>query len=153
VGTFKDSGDRQQFSTGAVRDASRAKGRFDLLPPFALALVACIFEDGSLKYAARNWEGGIPVGRFVDSAMRHLEKYQAGLRDEPHLSMAAWNVLCALWTACMVRLGLRDAALFDLPNHIGNEPAQPLSPYEEMRLEKFLGRPLPAPKPTEDNAS
>ena len=30
--TLKDSGDRTQFDTGAVRDMHGDKGRFDLLP-------------------------------------------------------------------------------------------------------------------------
>lgn len=33
---IKDSGNRTEFSTGAVRDMHEGKGRCDLLPPLAL---------------------------------------------------------------------------------------------------------------------
>jgi hypothetical protein len=52
----KDSGKRQEFSTGARRDISTGKGRFDLLPPYAITRLAQHFENGSLKYGDRNWE-------------------------------------------------------------------------------------------------
>lgn len=150
MGDFKDSGERRTFESGAQRDRAYGKGKFVQLPPFALFLVARIFEDGARKYSARNWERGMPVGEFVDSAVRHLEKYQAGLRDEPHLSMAGWNILCAIWTAAMVTLGLLPRELFDLPNHVGSGPAEPLSPYEQESLAAFIGRPACAP--TADSA-
>ena len=127
---FKDSGKRQDFETGAVRDVQESKGRYDLMPPFASMFLARIYEQGCKKYGDRNWEKGIPIGRYLDSAMRHIMKYQAGMRDEPHLSMAAWNLTSALWTAAMITLKLRPASLFNLPNHTGEDVAQPLSPFE-----------------------
>ena len=136
---FKDSGDRRDFGTGAVRDMSSGKGRFDFMPPFSLFLVSRIYETGCKKYGDRNWEKGIPISSYIDSAERHLQKYKAGLRDEPHLSMAAWNCLCALWTASMVTLGLRPKELFNLPNHVSSGDATPLSPFEKEGLEKFVG--------------
>lgn len=140
---FKDSGNRREFGTGAVRDGSRGKGRMDLVPPFATFFLSRIFEDGCLKYGSRNWEKGIPVDDYVDSAQRHLEKYKAGMRDEPHLSMAFWNIACALTTAAWVRLGLRPKTLFSLPNHVGTGPADPLSAHEQESLRTFIGRDLP----------
>lgn len=136
---FKDSGERQGFSTGAVRDIQDGKGRFVLIPPFALLFLGRIFEDGCIKYGDRNWERGIPISRYIDSAQRHIEKYKAGLRDEPHLSMAFWNLACALTTAAWVHLGLRSKELFDLPNHVSIEPAEPLSQHEKKSLRAFLG--------------
>ena len=141
---FKDSGERAVFSTGANRDVQTDKGRFDLVPPFATMFLARVYETGCLKYGDRNFEKGIPIARYVDSAQRHLAKYQAGLRDEPHLSMAGWNITCALWTAAMVTLGLRPKELYDLPNHVGSGEAAPLSPYEVEGLEKFIGRKIEA---------
>lgn len=93
---LKDSGKREQFDTGAVRDVRAGKGRFDLLPLEGLQRVAQTFEDGCNKYGERNWELGMPVSRFLDSALRHTHKYLAGHADEDHLSMAAWNLICAL---------------------------------------------------------
>lgn len=95
---IKDSGDRTQFETGAVRDMHEGKGRCDLLPPLALLRVAKHFEAGAVKYGDRNWEKGIPMHSFLDSGIRHLLKYMAGQTDEDHLVAAAWNILCALET-------------------------------------------------------
>lgn len=96
--TIKDSGTRRQFESGAVRDMQEGKGRCDLLPACAILRVARHFEAGAKKYDDRNWEKGIPVGSFIDSAIRHLMKYLDGQADEDHLCAAGWNILCAMWT-------------------------------------------------------
>jgi hypothetical protein len=137
---FKDSGQRQEFETGAVRDIQDSKGRYDLIPPFATMFLSRIYENGCKKYGSRNFEKGIPIGRYIDSAKRHLDKYQAGMRDEPHLSMAGWNICSALLTAGMITLGLRPRSLFDIPSHVSEEPVEPLSPFEIEALEQFIGR-------------
>ena len=93
---IKDSGNRHSFPTGAVRDMQEGKGRCDLLPPAAILRLARHFEAGAKKYGERNWEKGIPINSFIDSAMRHILKYMQGLQDEDHLVSAAWNLLCAL---------------------------------------------------------
>lgn len=54
-------------------------------------------EDGANKYADRNWELGMPVSRFVDSAIRHFTQYVAGYQDEPHKRAFIWNVMSAIW--------------------------------------------------------
>lgn len=95
---IKDSGNRRKFSSGAVRDMAEGKGRCDLLPAAALLRLAKHFEAGAKKYGERNWEKGIPLWCFIDSAMRHLLKYMDGQTDEDHLCAAAWNLLCAMWT-------------------------------------------------------
>lgn len=95
---LKDSGERQQFSTGAVRDRQAGKGRFDLLPPAALLRLAKHFEKGATKYGDRNWEQGIPLSRYLDSALRHAFSYLRGQSDEDHLVAAAWNLIAALET-------------------------------------------------------
>lgn len=94
---IKDSGDRTAFSTGAVRDMHTGKGRMDLLPWEALIEVSKHCEEGALKYGERNCEKGIPIHSLIDSAFRHLAKYMMGMRDEPHLRAAAWNILFALY--------------------------------------------------------
>lgn len=93
-----DSGDRTQFSTGAVRDMHEGKGRFDLLPMCVLMRLAKHYENGCIKYGDRNWEKGIPCHSFADSAMRHLVKYMDGWRDEDHLIAAIWNLCGLAWT-------------------------------------------------------
>ena len=95
---IKDSGERRQFETGAVRDIQEGKGRMDLLPMCALIRVSRHYEDGAKKYKERNWEQGIPMHCYMDSALRHIAKYMDGYADEDHLCAAAWNLLCAMWT-------------------------------------------------------
>lgn len=179
---LKDSGKRDSFATGAVRDGQIGKGRFDLLPLEALQLVAnryddeklmyfshydlvelaicsargyldghemeqledcltylfralaedpagkfyegCfeaiqqvakVFELGAAKYAARNWEKGIPTFRYMDSGLRHAMKHLAGYDDEPHLAQATWNFLCLLQTELWIQDGVLPAELDTLP--------------------------------------
>jgi hypothetical protein len=112
---FKDSGQRANFETGAQRDIQEGKGRMDLLPVRALFEVAKVFESGAKKYAARNWEKGIPLSRYLDSGIRHAFKYLRGDRDEPHDAMACWNFLCLIETRMRIEEGLLPADLNDLP--------------------------------------
>lgn len=112
---IKDSGERREFSTGAVRDMSAGKGRFDLLCPYAENELAKHMEKGCAKYGDRNWEKGIPQHSFIDSAKRHLNKVQRGLHDEDHLVAAYWNLHCAISQRERIKLGLLPAELDDLP--------------------------------------
>ena len=64
----------------------------------ALLEVAKHFEDGAVKYGDRNWEKGIPVHCYIDSAVRHYLKHRRGDQDEPHDRAFMWNILCAIWT-------------------------------------------------------
>lgn len=93
---IKDSGERVQFETGAVRDMHGGKGRMDLLPWYGIIEVSKHCEDGALKYGEHNVDKGIPLHSLLDSAARHLAKHIAGMTDEPHLRAAAWNILWAL---------------------------------------------------------
>jgi hypothetical protein len=95
---LKDSGNRREFETGAVRDIAEGKGRCDLLPACALIRLSKHFENGANKYAERNWEKGMPIHCFIDSAIRHTLKYLDGQTDEDHLVAATWNLICAMWT-------------------------------------------------------
>lgn len=115
---FKDSGKRQDFGTGAVRDTTDDKGRMDLLPFRAITWLSKIFQRGMAKYGERNWEKGIPVTRFVDSGMRHLSQFMIGDTSEPHLAMAFWNIGCALDTLLRIKAGLLPQSLWG--SHPGN---------------------------------
>ena len=141
---IKDSGNRREFESGAVRDIQEGKGRCDLLPldvaaeiiPGAYAEVLGMiaefqgcgnifflysaidafakihfddlftmlievskhFEEGAKKYGERNWQKGIPVHCYIDSAVRHLLKWLRFDDDEPHDRAFCWNILCAIWT-------------------------------------------------------
>lgn len=93
---IKDSGQRTEFATGALRDMHEGKGRFDLLPWHAITEVALHCENGAKKYGERNVDKGIPQHSLIDSGIRHLVKYMNGCIDEAHLRAAAWNILWAL---------------------------------------------------------
>ena len=139
---IKDSGERREFTTGAVRDIAEGKGRCDLLPldvvgelirskvlldinhyirkgsirsletaigHFAIVelqvgleeamLEAAIqYEEGCKKYGERNWEKGINLHCYIDSAVRHYLKWKNGYTDEPHDRAFLWNILGAIWT-------------------------------------------------------
>ncbi|MEI6821035.1 MAG: dATP/dGTP diphosphohydrolase domain-containing protein [Bacteroidota bacterium] len=93
---IKDSGTRREFGTGAVRDMAEGKGDFFSLPPSALLRVAKHYEGGAKKYGRNNYQKGIPISAFMDSALRHIFKYLDGQSDEDHLSAAAFNILGAI---------------------------------------------------------
>ena len=139
---IKDSGDRREYATGAVRDMAEGKGRCDLLPLDVAAMilqngrvlrliaefqrsedtrflyealdifrqnrewddatmlleVAKHMEEGAKKYGERNWEKGLPVSCFIDSAVRHYLKWRRGDNDEPHDRAFCWNMMCCIWT-------------------------------------------------------
>jgi hypothetical protein len=141
---IKDSGNRTEFETGAVRDIQEGKGRCDLLPldvvahvlggcddavdtiihdislfqmtgdaKYLLYALGCFngfenlqtmilevakhFEEGAKKYGEYNWQKGIPVNRYIDSAVRHYLKWQRGDTDEAHDRAFVWNIMCCIW--------------------------------------------------------
>ena len=151
--TIKDSGDRTQFESGAVRDMREGKGRCDLMPLEVVSqmlgvgmiydlklflasgdtsyLYGCLkdfsrhyddgktkssakaiddqrycamflevakhFEEGAKKYGENNWQKGIPVHCYIDSAIRHYLKWLRGDKDEPHDRAFVWNLMCCIW--------------------------------------------------------
>jgi hypothetical protein len=109
--TLKDSGKREEFATGAVRDRREGKGRFDLLPLEGIRRLAEVFERGCEKYGERNWEQGMPVARYLDSALRHTLQYLDGHADEDHLGQAAWNLIAAITTEERAMVGRLPKAL------------------------------------------
>jgi hypothetical protein len=113
--TIKDSGNRENFSTGSKRDTREGKGRFDLLPVMAITRLAKWFELGSIKYGDNNWKKGQPLSRYMDSALRHAFKYLGGHRDEDHLIAACWNLMCLAETEEMIQNGILPKELDDLP--------------------------------------
>lgn len=88
----------EKFESGAIREDKTGKGRCDLLPMCALIRLSKHYENGSADHGERNWEKGLPMHSFLDSAIRHLFKYMDGQTDEDHLCAAAWNILGAMWT-------------------------------------------------------
>ena len=90
---IKDSGKREQFPSGAVRDTTEGKIRWDLVPIEALRRVAIHYTNGAKKYEANNWKKGISTERFIESATRHWAEYRLGEREEDNLSAVIFNVL------------------------------------------------------------
>ena len=99
--TIKDSGKRQEFPGGAVRDTTEGKIRWDLLPIESLKRVAEHYTEGAKKYNDNNWKKGITTERFIESAQRHFSEYLLGrafpeeeiYREEDHLSATIFNIL------------------------------------------------------------
>ncbi len=69
--------------------------------------VAKHFEEGAKKYGENNWQKGIPVRSYIDSAVRHFLKWIRGDDDERHDRAFCWNIMCAIWT-CMHKPELND---------------------------------------------
>ena len=55
------------------------------------------FEEGAKKYGENNWQKGLPVNCYIDSAIRHYLKYRRGDKDEPHDRAFVWNLMCCIW--------------------------------------------------------
>lgn len=93
---LNDSGERREFDTGAVRDMAEGKGDMASIPWESILRLSRHYEAGAKKYERWNFRKGIPISSFIDSALRHLAKYQCGMDDEDHLSAAAFNILGAM---------------------------------------------------------
>ncbi len=154
----KDSGKRQDFSSGAVRDTQDGKGdysalplgwvhdlvkqmqirnqpsdRVDLLPVEELLRLASVYGKGSQKYGDFNWQRGMPMSRYASSIQRHLKDFALGDASEDHLMQAAWNCFAMAWTETAVRAGRLPRELGDYGTMI--EPTHVLSQTTELREE------------------
>ena len=119
--------EKQDYGTGATRDAAAGKGRFDLIPDLALERVAKVYERGANLHGVRNWEQGLPLSRMIDSAERHVKqykmsKYRPELRGEDHLAHAIWNLLGVLHEEEMIERGWLSEEMDDLPRYGYGEP-------------------------------
>lgn len=93
----KDSGKRDEFETGMVRDTQEGKTRYGLLPHGPLTRLADLYTRGSIKYDDNNWQKGQPFSRAYDSMFRHLMSWRAGDRAEDHLAAVAWNAFALMY--------------------------------------------------------
>ena len=69
--------------------------------------VSIHYEEGAKKYGENNWQKGLPVKCYINSAVRHYLKWLRGDQDEPHDRAFCWNILCAMWT-CKHKPELND---------------------------------------------
>ncbi len=113
--TIETTEQKEQYSSGAVRNERQGKGRFDLISVIAERRLANWYEAGCQVYGDRNWEKGMPHSRFVDSTKRHINAYltvkqleregflqqdveevcaSMGINPlEDHLAAAVWNLM------------------------------------------------------------
>lgn len=93
---IKDSGARESFDSGMVRDTEDGKLDYSLVfdgPMFKRW--AAHLTKGAQKYAPRNWmkaSGEAEFERFKRSLLRHLVAYLEGDRDEDHAAAIIFNV-------------------------------------------------------------
>jgi len=104
----------REFKTGAVRDVTTDKGRFDLMPDRAERELAIHFQQGARKYEDNNWLKGIPLSVYLDSLRRHYGKIKMGCHDERHDRALAWNAMCFLETSERIKEGILPKELDDI---------------------------------------
>jgi hypothetical protein len=92
----KDSGAREGFSSGAVRDTQEGKPRYDLIPPVPMRRLADLYARGAEKYGEGNWTKGMPLSRYQASMERHLNAWKEGDREEDHLVAVIWNAMAII---------------------------------------------------------
>lgn len=112
---IKDSGCKSEYQTGAWRDNPENKGAFDLVPWETVWHLAVHYEKGAKKYAARNWEKGIPTSRFFQAGMRHAIQHYMGMTDENHMIACIWNFIGLYQTKLWIQRGELPEELDDLP--------------------------------------
>lgn len=91
----KDSGQRQEFSTGMVRDVSTDKPRYDLVDLPLLKRWAELMARGAKKYGENNWRKAsteVELNRFKESALRHMFQWLEGDTTEDHSAAVCFNL-------------------------------------------------------------
>jgi hypothetical protein len=98
----KDSGKREQFESGMVRDTTENKVDYTLIadgPMFQRW--AEHLTRGAKKYSKRNWmqaNGQAELDRAKESAFRHFMAWYYGQTDEDHASGVYFNINLAEYT-------------------------------------------------------
>lgn len=113
-----DSGKRENFESGAVRDAADGKPRPDLQSPYAQERIGHWLRLGAEKYAERNWEQGMGFSRCVASMERHLVAFKMGKRDEDHLAAIAVNAQFLMHYEAMIQGYVLPDSLDDMPHYV-----------------------------------
>ena len=92
----KDSGERQTFETGMVRDSAQKDLRPDLVDGPMFLRWAELMGRGAAKYGDNNWklaETTEELARFRASAFRHFVQWFYGLNpEEDHAAAVFFNV-------------------------------------------------------------
>lgn len=101
-------GDEVLFCLGYFKETGETAHLYNALSQFAkqnyggsletmLLETSKHFEEGARKYGENNWQKGLPVSCYIDSAIRHYLKYRRGDTDEPHDRAFVWNLMCCIW--------------------------------------------------------
>lgn len=110
----EDSGERQEFDTGARRDLQIGKGRFDLVMPELILRLAQLLERGAKKYGDHNWTKGIPASRYLSSLLRHAGQFASGCTKEDHLAAVVFNTMGLMDLQTRCASGELPMALWDV---------------------------------------
>lgn len=124
VGGIKDSGQRTVYPNGFTRDMHTGKGRMDLLPWNAIIELSKHCENGALKYGTHNINKGCDYHSLADSGARHLAKWIAGIKDEPHLVASCWNLMWLL-EETITRPDLNDMYWAEKGDDTDSKPTEP----------------------------
>jgi len=116
-----DSGKREEFKSGAVRDTAEGKPRPDLISPFFEERLGAWLELGAAKYSDHNWTKGIPISRCYASLRRHLMQWAQGRDDEDHMAAVACNVMFIIHNEEAVKKGLLPDSMDDMPDYKGRQ--------------------------------
>lgn len=138
---IKDSGVREEMSTGSRRDTQKGKPRYDLVPSSTLTKLAMQYTVGADKYGDCNWQKGQPITRYMASAERHFQYFKMGLVDEPHLIACIWNLFAIDWTLDAIASGILPKELDDRPVYMKeNYPAHTkLANMIEDSVNSYIG--------------
>ncbi|MFE7114087.1 dATP/dGTP diphosphohydrolase domain-containing protein [Streptomyces sp. NPDC057654] len=111
----KESGQRDEFSSGTLRAPDTGRPRFDLLvsetvpcDQHLLTRCAALMERGAQKYSSRNGEKADSLAELEDikaSAFHHFIQWLTGETDEDHAAAVVFDLLAAEATA--YRIGQR----------------------------------------------
>lgn len=116
-----DSGKREEFEGGAVRDTAEGKPMIHLISPFAIRRLGVWCGLGAEKYSPRNWEAGMPLSRVMASLCRHVESMKAGDMDEDHAAAVMWNAMAFMHYEQMIDRGVLPDELHDMPDYYPEE--------------------------------
>jgi hypothetical protein len=115
---MKDTGEHHTYEQGGSKDKDFGRGNDELISPIFEERLSKWLEKGAHKYAARNWEKGIPMSRIFRALKRHTRQYMEGWRDEDHLAAIACNIMFLIHYEEMINRGLMDQKIDDLPSYV-----------------------------------
>ncbi len=86
-----------EYIYAAIRHAICEQDMFDGCAYTMMLEEAIHFEEGAEKYGENNWQKGLPINCYIDSAIRHYLKWSRGDNDERHDRAFMWNLMCCAW--------------------------------------------------------